>query len=173
MRGSTGSSGEFLQHGFVDPNSSIKVFQGKILVRRVCATVRKSESKQQRFRTKNVTEIRHDRNAAALTNQHRIPFESFLERALSGLTILRMRVGQIPGTGMPRGHVEFHPGRAIFLQMFLRQRYDLVAVLVRNKTESELRHRLTSNHRLGPLSLITAAKSIDLRRRSRPNSLQR
>src|SRR5881394_2903990 len=77
------SSGDFLQHCFVDPNSGVEVFQGEILVRRVRATVRKSESKQQSFRTKNVTEIRHDWNAAALTNQHRITFESFLERALS------------------------------------------------------------------------------------------
>ena len=137
------------------------------------ATVRKSESKQQSFRTKNVTEIRHDRNAAALTNQHRITFESFLERALSCLTILRMRVGQIPGTGMPSGHVEFYSGGAIFLQIFLHQGDDFVAILVRNETEREFRHRLASNHRLGPLPLVTAAKSIDLRRRSRPNPLQR
>src|SRR5437879_11694143 len=71
-----------------------------------------------------------------------------------------MRIGQIPGTRVPSSHVEFHPGRAIFLQMFLHQRDDLVAVLVRDETESELGHRLASNYRLGPLPLVTAANPL-------------
>ena len=137
------------------------------------AAVRQSESEEERFRTKNVAEIRHDRNAPAFANQDRIAFERFLERPLRCLTIFRMRIGQIPGTRVPSSHVEFHPGRAIFLQMFLHQRDDLVAVLVRDETESELGHRLASNYRLGPLPLVTAAKSIDLRCRARPNPLHR
>src|SRR5439155_23247243 len=64
-----GSSGEFLQHGFLDPNPGVKIFLGKILVRRVRVTVRNSEYKQQRFRTTYVTEILQDRNAVAITNQ--------------------------------------------------------------------------------------------------------
>ena len=46
------------------------------------------------------------------------------------------------GPAVASSHVEFHARRAIFLQMFLRQRDDLVAVLVRDETESELGHRL-------------------------------
>ena len=74
---------------------------------------------------------------------------------------------------MPSRHVEFHARRTTFLQMFLRQGEDLFAVLIRNETESKLGHRLAPDHRLGPLPLVTAAESVDLRRRARPNPLQR
>ena len=69
---------QFLEHRFVNANSSIEVFQREILVRRVCATVRQCESQQQCFRAENLTKIRHDRYTAAFANQDRIALERFL-----------------------------------------------------------------------------------------------
>ena len=69
---------KFLQHRFVNANSSVEVFQREILVGRVRATVGQCESQQQCFRAEDVTEIRHDRYAAAFANQHRIALERFL-----------------------------------------------------------------------------------------------
>src|SRR5947209_5903769 len=69
--------------------------------------------------------------------------------------------------------VEFHPSRTVFLQMFLRQSVDLIAILIRNETEGKLCHGLASDHCFGPLSLVTAPKAVDLRRRSCPNAFER
>src|SRR5947207_11541682 len=57
--------------------------------------------------------------------------------------------------------------------MFLRQFQNFIAFLFGNETKCQFRHRVTGNHRLGPLPLIAAADSVDLGGRPCPNTLHR
>src|SRR5437762_9470970 len=61
----------------------------------------------------------------------------------------------------------------MFLQMFLGETEDVVAVLVRHQTERELRHRVTRNDGLGSHPLVTAADTVELGGRTSPNSFER
>src|ERR1044071_4474656 len=57
--------------------------------------------------------------------------------------------------------------------MFLRQFQNFIAFLFGNETKCQFRHCMTGNHRLGALSLIAAADSVDLGGWTRPNTLHR
>src|SRR5437588_8126151 len=57
--------------------------------------------------------------------------------------------------------------------MFLLQFHNFIALLFGNETKCQVRHRVTGNHRLGPLPLIAAADSVDLGGRPCPNTLHR
>src|SRR5436190_23538578 len=83
-----GPSGcDFLQHRLIDTNSSIKIFEGEILVRRMCAAVRQRQPEQQCFHSENIAEIRDNWNTSAFANQHGIALKSFLQCSLRCLTV--------------------------------------------------------------------------------------
>ena len=73
---------------------------------------------------------------------------------------------------MTRRHLETYSWRTIFLEMLLGQRGNFVPALVRNEPECQFSECFATNHRLGASTLIAAAETVDLRRRSRPNSLK-
>src|SRR6266404_3024828 len=120
---------------------------------------------QERFDAENLSKIGNDWDATPLSNEHRITIESVFEGALCRFAVFGMGIGEIPGAGMTGCHIEMYSGRTIFLEMLLRQRGNFVAVLVRNESEGQLRECFATNYRLGASTLITAAETVDLRRR--------
>src|SRR5436190_14675728 len=84
-----------------------------------------------------------------------------------------MRVGEIPWAAMTSGDLYCHAFGEMLSQMLLCELENLVAFLLRNETKRQFCHRMTGDHRLSPLPLITAADSVDLGSRPRPDPLHR
>src|SRR5438552_746650 len=84
-----------------------------------------------------------------------------------------MRIGEIPWAAVTGGDFHCYAFRKIFSQVLLRELQNFVAFLFGNQPKCQFRHRMTGNHRFGPLPLIAAADSIDLCRWTGPNTLHR
>src|SRR5262249_34198490 len=112
-----------------------------------------------------------DRYAAALTYQGSIAIESLSQGALSRFAHRRVRVGEIPWPTVASGNFHRDALGQIFLQMRFCQFQNLVPTLFRDQSKREFRKRVAGDHRFCPLPLVTAADSIDLRSRSRPDAL--
>ena len=57
--------------------------------------------------------------------------------------------------------------------MLLNEAQDLLGILVRDKTECQLRHREAWKHRFGSFVLITATDAVEIDCRPRPQTLER
>src|SRR5438093_5464044 len=84
-----------------------------------------------------------------------------------------MRIGQIPRATVAGCDFHRHALGEIFSQMRLYQFQNFIALLFRNETECQFRHRMAGNNSLCPLPLIAAADSIDLSGWTCPNTLDR
>src|SRR4029453_14973896 len=73
-------------------------------------------------------------------------------------------------TPLAGGHFHRNTFGQIFFQMRFRQFQNFLASLFGNETECQFRKRVAGDHRLFPLPLISAADSVDLGRRPRPDA---
>src|SRR5262249_37033530 len=145
----------------------------EILIWRMRPTIRQRQTEQQRFHAEYVPEIRDDRNAAAFANERWVLVKRFLQRALRRFAKLAVRIGQIPRAVMTALHVQLHSRGTVFFRMFLPEIDNHVGVLIWNEPERQFRHRVTWQNGFRSRPLITTAHAINLRRRPRPDSLQR
>src|SRR5207247_3275761 len=83
----------------------------------------------------------------------------------------RVRIGEIPRSTVAGSDLHRDTFGEMLSQMLLCELENLVAFLLRNEAERQFCHRMTGDHRLCTLPLVTAADSVDLGSRSRPNPL--
>src|SRR5207253_9395358 len=163
---------DFFKDCFVNPNPGIEILEREVFIWRMGAAIRKREPEQERFDAENLSKIGNNRDATSLSNEHGITIESMFERALRGFAVFGIGIGEIPWARMTGSYIETYSRWTIFLKMFLRQRSNFVAVLIRNEPESQLGECFATNHRLGASTLVSPAQPVDFRRRARPNSLK-
>src|SRR5437773_7309579 len=137
------------------------------------AAIRECESHQERFDAQDAAELRDNRNAAAFADERGLAIERFTQRALSRFAECRVRIGEIPRSTVAGSDLHRDTFGEMLSQMLLCELENLVAFLLRNETKRQFCHRMTGDHRLSPLPLITAADSVDLGSRPRPDALQR
>ena len=77
---------KFLQHRFVNANSSVEVFQREILVGRVRAAIGKRQSHQERLDAQGAAKLRDDWDAATFANERDLGVERLAQSSLCRLT---------------------------------------------------------------------------------------